>query len=184
MKTVIETPRLRLRDWTENDLTAFTRLNADPRVMEYFLHPLDERQSRELYLGIRAEIDRKGYGGWVVERKEDGRFLGFTGFHEVSFEAFFTPAVEIAWRLCYEAWGHGYAPEAASACLAYGREVLGFREVCAFTALANRRSQRVMQKIGMKIAGEFDHPQVPVGHPLLRHVLYKTVFGPADDQNE
>ena len=176
MNVFFETPRLILRDWSENDLGPFARMNADPRVMEFFPHPLDDRQTRDFYQRIRTEIDRQGYGLWALEDKQDGRFIGFTGFHAVGFEAFFTPAIEIGWRLCHDVWGQGLASEAAAACLSYGEQVLGLHEICSFTTVVNRRSQRVMQKIGMERIAEFDHPRLPIEHPLSRHVLYRVVL--------
>lgn len=177
MHIFLETPRLILRDWSDDDLNDFARMNADKRVMEYFPHPLDETQTHAFYRRIRAEIDREGFGLWAIEKKTDGRFIGFTGFHAVGFEAFFTPALEIGWRLCHEAWGQGYAPEAASACLAYGQQHLPWPEIYSFTAVLNQRSQRVMQKIGMQKVTEFHHPLLPTNDPLSLHVLYRIPLG-------
>lgn len=141
--------------------------------MEFFLNPLTPEQSRELYDRIRAEFAEGGFGLYAVQRKAEGDFIGGVGLHRIEFDVDFAPGIEIAWRLAQEAWGCGYAPEAARACLEYAENVLGLETVYSFTSLPNVRSQRVMQKIGMERAGEFDHPLVPRDHPLLRHVLYK-----------
>lgn len=110
---------------------------------------------------------------YAVECKETQNFLGYVGFHNIAFESDFTPGVEIGWRLCRDAWGKGYATEAASACLDYASDNLPFKTVYSFTAIPNKRSERVMQKIGMHFEKEFDHPLVEQGHWLCRHVLYK-----------
>ena len=172
----IETPRLILRDWQDSDLLPFTEMNADPKVMEYFVKPLTAEESSAFFLRIRNELADFGYGAYAVERKTDGKFLGFTGLHRIPFEADFTPGIEIAWRLSREAWGNGYATEAAAACLEYADKRLGLREIYAFTTLQNRRSERVMQKTGMQRIGIFDHPLLDTRHPLRKHVLYKINF--------
>jgi len=112
----------------------------------------------------------------VLERKEDGAFMGFTGLQRVPFRAAFTPAIEIAWRLDYEFWGQGYASEAAKAVLEHGFDVQGLDEVVAFTVHDNVRSIGVMEKIGMKKVrgGKFDYPTLPKNHPLGSFVLYRS----------
>lgn len=172
----LETPRLILRDWQDDDLPPFTEMNGDAEVMEYFVKPLTAAESSAFFLRIRNELADLGYGLYAVERKTDGKLLGLTGFHRISFEADFTPGTEIAWRLIREAWGNGYATEAAAACLKYADKRLGFREIYAFTTLRNHRSERVMQKTGMQRIGTFDHPLLDARHPLRKHVLYKISF--------
>lgn len=176
MQIYIETPRLVLRSWKEEDLPAFVRMNADPKVMEFFLNPLDEQGSYALYQLICNGLAESGFGGYAVERKDDRAFMGFTGLHQITFDVDFAPGIEIAWRLLPEYWGNGYAPEAASACLEHARTTLGLKEVFAFTSLLNKRSQRVMQKIGMQQVKEFNHPLVPAENPLYKHVLYHKLF--------
>lgn len=172
MHSELTTPRLVLRTWREEDLPAFSAMNADSRVMEYFPAPLTAEESAALFDRAREEFAAEGFGPYAVERLSDGELLGFTGLHRVKFSGTLEGAVEIAWRLRYEAWGQGYATEAARACLAHAAR-LGIPEIVAFTYTGNLRSQRVMQKIGMERDGEFDHPALPAGHPLLRHVLYR-----------
>lgn len=169
--TVLETPRLLLRHWREEDFPAFAAMNADPNVMKFFPAPLSAEASEAMFGSIREELRREGFGGWAVERREDRHLLGFTGLHRVTFPGELNGCIEIAWRLRHEAWGQGYAPEAAKACLEYAAQ-LGIEEVYAFTTLSNLPSQRVMQKCGMERLKEFDHPALPEEHPLLRHVLY------------
>lgn len=172
----IETPRLLLRDWKEEDFVVFSEMNSSPSVMKYFLHPLSEEESLVLFDAVRSDFLRYGYGGYAVEQKSDGAFVGFTGFHNFSFDVDFAPGIEIAWRLKQEYWNRGYATEAAKACLDYAKENLPFTTVWAFIALPNKPSQRVMQKIGMEFEKNFMHPSVTDGHPLKEHVLYKSLL--------
>lgn len=169
----IETPHLLLRDWEEEDILPFVRMNSDKEVMEFFLTTLTEEETMAFYCRIRKEFEEYGYGLYAVECKETQNFLGYVGFHNIAFESDFTPGVEIGWRLCRDAWGKGYATEAASACLDYASDNLPFKTVYSFTAIPNKRSERVMQKMGMHFEKEFDHPLVEQGHWLCRHILYK-----------
>lgn len=149
-------------------------MNADPRVMEYFPAPYSEAEAAACFDRIRSEFAAEGFGLYAVERSADGALLGFTGLHRVSFDTEgLAGKIEIGWRLRAEAWGQGYACEAARACLSHAA-LLKLGQMVSFTAAANLRSQRVMQRIGMEFCGEFDHPALPAGHRLRRHVLYKT----------
>jgi RimJ/RimL family protein N-acetyltransferase len=153
----------------------FARLNADPEVMRHFPGTLSQASSDRLVDAIVDGWRLHGFGLWAVTRLEDGAFLGFTGLSRPSFEAHFTPAVEVGWRLARDAWGHGYATEAARAALAFGFETLGLEEIVSFTVPANVRSRAVMERLGMihDPADDFDHPKLPDGHHLRRHVLYR-----------
>lgn len=175
-KIYLETPRLYLRDWKEEDKKPFARMNGDPMVMEYLPRSLDEKASNKLVDRFQAHFEEYGYGLYALERKEDGEFVGFTGLHNVEFKAHFTPAIELAWRLDYEYWGQGYGSEAGSAVLQYAENVLELDEVVAFTVHDNSRTIKLMEKIGMhKVeGGDFDYPTLRKGHPLGRFVLYST----------
>lgn len=173
VKQYIETSRLLLRDWKEEDIPAFVRLNSDEKAMEYFLDTLSYEETVGFYHRIQEEFETCGYGLYAVERKEDGTFMGYVGLHRITFDIEIVPAVEIGWRLLPEYWNRGYATEAALACLDYARDRLKMKELYSFTSLLNKRSERVMQKIGMKRVKEFSHPLVDSSHPLCRHVLYK-----------
>jgi ribosomal-protein-alanine N-acetyltransferase len=168
--TELRTDRLLLRRWRDDDREAFAALNADPVVMEHFPSTLTPEQSDALVDRIETHFDEHGYGLWVVEA--DGAFVGFTGLVWQTYEASFTPALEVGWRLARSAWGQGFATEAASAALAVGLDAVD--SVMSTTAVTNVRSQRVMQRLGMRRELEFDHPRVPEGHPVQRHVLYRT----------
>lgn len=173
MKIYIETERLLLRDWIASDLVPYIRMNADEQVMEFFLSKLSEAESLEMLDRIKTEITQRGFGFFAVERKEDNAFMGFVGLHQVGFDVDFVPAVEIGWRLLPEFWGKGYTPEAARGCFNFAKEQLGMKEIVAFTSVPNKKSERVMEKVGMEFVKLFDHPSVPIDHPLLSHVLYK-----------
>ena len=169
---VVETERLLLRPWRPEDRAPFAALNADPVVMEHFPSTPTRAESDAGADRITAWLDEHGWGLWAVEVKDGPEFIGFTGLDVPRFEAEFTPCVEVGWRLAADQWGRGYAPEAARAAIEHGFTEVGLDEIVSFTTVANVRSQRVMQKIGMTLAGEFDHPGLP-GHPLARHVLYR-----------
>jgi RimJ/RimL family protein N-acetyltransferase len=171
----LRTARLRLRSWRASDRDDFARLNADPRVMQYFPAPLPPEKSDALARILAAQIDANGWGLWAVEIPGVSPFAGFIGLARPSFEAHFTPCVEIGWRLAQETWGRGYATEGARAALAFGFHDLGLPEIVSFTAVTNSRSRRVMERIGMTRdpSDDFDHPAVPAGSPLRPHVLYR-----------
>lgn len=173
MKHYMETSRLILREWTEKDIPEFARLNCNERVMEYFLKPLSYQETVLFYNRIQEEFQACGFGLYAVERKEDSAFIGYVGFHNVTFEVDFAPAIEIGWRLLPEFWGKGYATEAAKSCLEYAKNELKLKEIISFTSLPNKPSERVMQKIGMTQVKEFNHPLVEPSHSLCRHILYK-----------
>jgi ribosomal-protein-alanine N-acetyltransferase len=143
--------------------------------MEHFPERLSRRQSDDLIEKIEAGFEANGYGLWALELRATGELIGFTGLAKPSFEAHFTPAVEIGWRLARSAWGSGYATEAARAALGFGFEQRGLTEVVSFATVANGRSRAVMERIGMtrEPDDDFNHPGLPLGHPLSRHVLYR-----------
>jgi RimJ/RimL family protein N-acetyltransferase len=163
-----------LRPWRDEDLCHFARLNADPDVMAHLPARLSAEQSAALAARIRAHMDARGFGLWALEVPGEVPFGGFVGLSVPSFEAAFTPCVEVGWRLAREIWGRGYATEAARAACAHGFFAVGLAEIVSFTVPANVRSWRVMERLGMErdAAGDFDHPRVADG-PLRRHVLYR-----------
>jgi ribosomal-protein-alanine N-acetyltransferase len=169
----ISTPRLKLREWRDDDLAEFAAMNADTEVMAFFPRTYSRAESDALVVRIREHFGRHGFGFWAVEAPEAAPFVGFTGLWTTEFEAPFTPCIEIGWRLARRYWGRGYATEAALASLRYGFETLRLDEIVSFAAAGNLRSRRVMERIGMTpdTAGDFDHPMLPGGSPLSRHVL-------------
>jgi ribosomal-protein-alanine N-acetyltransferase len=171
----VRTDRLLLRPWRESDLEPFAALNADPAVMAHFAKPLDRAESDAFVARFLAHFDRHGFGFWAVEAPDVAGLVGMVGLAIPSFETHFTPCVEIGWRLARAHWGKGYATEAAGAALQFGFEQLGIGEIVAFTVPDNVRSRAVMERIGMTRSADddFDHPNLPEGHPLRRHVLYR-----------
>ncbi len=171
----LRTERLLLRRWRPSDRDPFAALNADPVVMEHFPAPLTRYQSDALVDRIEAAFAEHGWGLWAAEVPGVADCIGFIGLSIPRFEAPFTPCVEVGWRLAKEHWGQGYAPEGARAALQLGFDHIGLDEVLSFTTVANAKSRRVMEKIGMTHdpMDDFDHPNVPVDSPVHRHVLYR-----------
>jgi RimJ/RimL family protein N-acetyltransferase len=171
----LRTERLILRQWRAEDREPFAALNADPVVMEYFPGTLDRAASDAFFERIAADSERLGFGLWAVEVVGVAPFVGFVGLNEPTFDAHFTPAIEVGWRLDRAFWRHGYATEAAMAALRVGFDDLKLDQIVSFTVPANVRSRRVMERIGMKHEPEddFDHPRFPFGHRCCRHVLYR-----------
>jgi RimJ/RimL family protein N-acetyltransferase len=168
-----------LRRWRPGDRPAFARLNADPRVTEHLPGPLDRRESDALAERIEAHFADHGFGLWALEVPGEVAFAGFVGLSSPAFEAHFTPCVEVGWRIAAQHWGQGYASEAARAVLAFGFGELALQEIVSFTVPANVRSRRVMARLGMTHdpRDDFEHPLLPEGHPLRRHVLYRHACG-------
>jgi ribosomal-protein-alanine N-acetyltransferase len=172
-RAVITTPRLRLRHWHDSDLEPFAALNADPEVARYLGGALDRAASDALAVKIRRHFELHGFGLYAVEIEGVCAFGGFVGLSIPTFEAHFTPCVEIGWRLARSLWRRGYASEAARAVLQHGFEQVGLDEIVSFTARRNQRSIAVMQRLGMQYSGEFSHPGLPRDHSLCAHVLYR-----------
>lgn len=171
----LRTPRLLLRRWRPEDRVPFAATNADPRVMEHFPATLSRQESDARADRIEAHFDKHGFGLWAVEIPGVAPFAGFIGVSIPGFEAHFTPCIEIGWRLAFEHWNRGYATEGARAALAFGFESLQAKEIVSYTVPGNFRSRRVMERLGMthSPSDDFDHPSLPEGHPLRRHVLYR-----------
>jgi len=157
-----------------DDLALFAALNADPRVMEYYPAQLTRAESSAFVCErVMPHFAERGFGLWAVEVPEVAPFIGYVGLQVPAFESHFTPCVEIGWRLAFSYWGRGYATEAARAAVAFGFVEAGLEEIVSFTVAPNRRSVAVMERLGMKYDGDFEHPALPRGHPLRRHVLYR-----------
>ncbi len=168
-----ETERLILRDWKESDVGAFIEMNSNKEVMQYFPSTLSEAETMDMIERIKKHFVEFGYGLFAMERKDDQQFIGFTGFSHPKFESYFTPCIEIGWRINQPNWNLGFATEAAKACLIFGFKNAGLTEIYSFTSVLNKPSEKVMQKIGMTKTGIFKHPSIEKNHPLHEHVLYK-----------
>ncbi len=175
MAVALRTPRLLLREWRDSDREPFATMLADPEVQRYFYQPPADRPATDAWVErMRRHNDEHGFAYWAVELPEEAALIGAIGLSRVRFLPC-APAVEIGWRLARPYWGHGYATEAAQAVLDDGFCRLGLDEIVAFTLPDNTLSWRVMGRLGMSRDpdDDFDHPGVPEGHPMRRHVLYR-----------
>jgi RimJ/RimL family protein N-acetyltransferase len=182
---MIQTERLILRHWKDSDLKPFAQLNADPKVMELMFKSLTREESDEWVGRMKTQFAERGFSHYAAELKEDGSFVGAIGLSVPSYQLPFSPFVEIGWRIALPYWNRGLATEGARAVLRHSHEALHLPEVVAFTVPANIRSRRVMEKTGMvhDLAGDFNHPKIPEGHPLQRHVLYRWTAASAIDSD-
>jgi len=162
-----------LRQWKDEDLAPYAAMSADAEVMRYFPKPLTLAESEQSVLRLRADIDRRGWGLWVVEI--GGKFAGYTGLAEPKFTAHFTPCVEIGWKFRREFWGRGFSYAAALQAEAFAFQNLRLRELVSFTAAINQRSRRLMERLEFtrSESEDFHHPALPVESPLSLHVLYR-----------
>ncbi|GLQ54569.1 GNAT family N-acetyltransferase [Devosia nitrariae] len=172
----LETERLILRPWEEKDRDPFAAIVGNPHVMRFYTHPRSREEADAWFDRMVADLET-GVTRLAAELKTDGSLLGLVGLASIDFEIPTNPKTEIGWVLGEAYWGKGYAPEAARACLDHAFTVLNLPEVVAFTTRTNLPSQRVMEKIGMvRDAGaDFDHPKLPIGHPVRPHVLYRVI---------
>ena len=172
---MLETERLLLRRWQDSDREPFAAINADPRVMEFFPGLLTREESDQLIDSIESHFDNRGLGLFATELKAERALIGFIGLHVATFQAHFTPCVEIGWRIAAPYWGKGLATEGSREVIRYAFEWLRLESLVSFTAPENVASRRLMEKLGMTHdpAEDFDHPRLPPGHRLRRHVLYR-----------
>ncbi len=171
------TRRLLLRAFDDADRAPFAAMNADPQVMEHYPAVLTRAQSDAFVDRVLATWEEYRFGVWALERRDTGAFIGYAGLWPVPLEVPVEPKVEVGWRLDAAHWGHGYATEAADAALRFAFDELGRSELVSFTSVQNQRSRAVMERIGMvrDPTADFDHPALPSGHRLSRHVLYRAV---------
>lgn len=171
--TTLHGPRLILRPWTAADLAPLFAINGDPDSMRHFAAPMTRAESDAWAERMQTHIEAHGWGFWVVEERGGPPFVGVVGLMTIPWEAYFTPAVEIGWRIAPAFRRRGYAEEAARVALDFGFGTLRLPEVVAFTVPGNLASWRLMERLGMRREADFDHPRLPEGHPLRRHVLYR-----------
>ena len=172
---ILETDRLILRTWVDEDLESMLAINQDPQVMEYFPSLQDLDMTKNFIDKVNAHFKNHGYSLYAAARKDTNEFIGFIGLLIADFESHFTPATEIGWRLSSNHWGQGFATEGAKAVLDYAFRKLKIPEIVSFTAAGNAQSIRVMRKIGLQHnkTDDFDHPKLDDTSPLKRHVLYR-----------
>lgn len=181
---VLETQRLCLRLWQDQDLAPYVALNADARVTEFLPGPVSPDAARRFFETQNKLYARHRCCYFAAQLKSSGELAGFIGLKYQDFAAPFAPCYEIGWRLGTPFWGQGLATEGALAVLAYGFNELQLDEIVSFTVPANARSRRVMERIGMTHDpdGDFPHPALPPDHALARHVLYRISPGAVSGQ--
>lgn len=175
MTSIIETPRLLLRTWEQEDAGPYFQINQDSKVIEHLKGPLTIEEVSSFITGANEQQQKRGYTLWATELKETEELIGFIGLNYDEWQSHFTPSVEIAWRLGSQFWGKGYATEGARAALEYGFKKCNLKEIFSFTVPANTRSSHVMEKIGLKRdpTGDFAHPEIDPSHRLSHHILYR-----------
>ena len=173
---MLATERLILRSWEAKDLAPMVAICQDPRVMEYFPSLPDKESIQQLIEKANAHLNEHGTTLYAAECKDTGALIGFIGIWLADrFEAHFTPAYEIGWRLGHEHWGQGLATEGAKKTMEHAFHTLELPELVSFTSKINQRSIRVMEKIGLQHnpTDDFDHPEIEANSPLKAHVLYR-----------
>lgn len=173
MEYLFKSERLGFRNWQKSDYEPFATMNMDEMVTEFFPSCLTAEQSYSMIERMKLHYEENGTTFFAVDELESGSFIGFIGMVIPRFDAFFTPCHEIGWRLAQPFWNKGYATEGAKAVLNYGFNTLNLDVINAITSIPNIKSAHIMKKIGMEKIGEFDHPQLPKGHVLERHVVYE-----------
>jgi RimJ/RimL family protein N-acetyltransferase len=172
---MLETERLLLRPWRDTDVEPFVALNADLAVTQFLPGPVSAAEACALFARQNDLYLQHGTCYFAAQLKSTRELVGFVGVKYVDGGLPFAPCHEVGWRLGSKWWGMGLATEGARAALRHGFDTLGLSEIVSFTVPENVRSRRVMERLGMvhDVAGEFDHPALPMGHRLARHVLYR-----------
>ena len=152
---MIETPRLLLRDWREEDVDAYARICTDPEVMRFMLppRPLSHAEAAYDVQNILDHWRRHGFGHWAVEERESGRFVGRTGIKRHDDWDLDAENTEVGWLYDRSVWGQGYATEAAREAVRFCFEELDRPEVISIAHPENLASRRVMEKVGLRYAG-------------------------------
>lgn len=171
----LRSQRTLLRRWTDADAPPWVAMNTDPQVRRHFERTSTEAEALAELQRMRANLERRGWGMWALEIPGRIGCAGTVGLHVTGIDLACVPCVELGWRLNADAWGQGYASEAARAACHFAFEQLGLDELVAYTAAVNEASRRVMQRLGMQHdpLGNFVHPFVAPEHPVAPHVLYR-----------
>jgi RimJ/RimL family protein N-acetyltransferase len=169
----LETERLILRSWRDEDRAPYAQMMADPEVGYWLGSTLTAAEANAQIDRNLAALEATGLGFLALERRVDGAFLGAAVLRPVPAEQPLAGEIEVGWRLARDAWGAGYATEAARALLHHGFSRLGLERIVAFTAVSNARSRAVMERLGFEreASRDFDHPNLAPDHPLRRHVV-------------
>jgi RimJ/RimL family protein N-acetyltransferase len=178
----IETDRLIMRRWQESDREPFAALNGDQETMRYFPSTLDRAQSDAFLARIDERFEQQGFGLWALEVGTTGEFIGFTGLNPMPEDVPGAGGMEVGWRLARHAWHQGYATDAAMRAVRVAFDDVGLGEIYSMTAVLNEPSQAVMRRLGLTEYAYFEHPRVPKGSPLRRHVAYRLERTPHPSQ--
>ncbi|MFT6337428.1 MAG: RimJ/RimL family protein N-acetyltransferase [Saprospiraceae bacterium] len=174
-KYIFKSERLGFRNWKNEDLEEFSKLNSDIKVMEQFPKPLSPQEVVEFIGRLKEHFDKNGFTYYATENLETKEFIGMIGLAFQEYKSDFTPSIDIGWRLKRNAWGKGYATEGAKRCLEYGFDELDIESIISVCTVKNRKSENVMKKVGMTKMGEFDHPEM-INYPKYeKHICYEIV---------
>lgn len=157
---IFKSERLGFRNWMESDLKELEIMNSDAKVMEYFPKTLTIKENEELFEKLKRHYKKHNYTYFATEILASNQFIRFIGLAYQEYEAEFTPAIDIGWRLKETAWGKGYATEGAKKCLEFAFNELNLEQIIATCTCKNYKSENVMKKIGMKKIGDFKHPKL------------------------
>lgn len=169
---IFQSERLGFRNWVAADIPKMAKINANPVVMKYFPSKATEAQTEDFIKKMQDQYMEKGYCYFAVDRLSDGEFIGFIGLSYQTFEADFTPCVDVGWRLDDAHWGNGYATEGAKSCLDYGFNILKIKTIKALCPIVNLPSENVMKKLGMQKVKYFKHSKLGDFPALEECVLY------------
>ncbi len=173
-KYLFTTERLGFRNWELSDIDEMYQINSDEKVMEFFPNVSTKKQTIEFVKRMKSQYSKKGYCYFAVDKLEDNTFIGFIGLSELTYNAKFTPCIDIGWRIKSSEWNKGFATEGAKKCLEYALNVLKIEEIYSIAPKINLKSERIMTKIGLKKQYEFEHPLLTNDSRLKTCVLYKT----------
>jgi len=175
-KYLFKSERLGFRNWTNEDLEEFAKLNADEKVMEHFPKTLSKKEVEELIDNLKNHFAKNGFTYYATEILETKEFIGMIGLAFQEYKTKFTPAIDIGWRLKRNVWGKGYATEGAKRCLEYAFNELEINKIISVCTRKNKKSENVMKKIGMTKKGEFNHPEL-IDHPEYeKHFCYEIII--------
>ena len=147
----LETERLIIRNWKEQDRDLFYFINSNDKVMEFFPFRRDRAASDKMMDDLKQKIEKNGYGFTALEIKETCQCIGFCGLADfLADEDLAVNGVEIGWRLAPQYWGKGYATEAARRLIEFGFNDLKLDEIISFAVEDNQKSFAVMERLGMK----------------------------------
>ena len=170
---LFKSKRLGFRSWSDSDLDSLVLLNQNAEVMKYFPSVQSTSQCFDFIKRMQQQMTKSGHCYFVVEELESGKFIGFLGLLEQTFESDFTPAVDIGWRLLPEFWGKGYATEGAKRCLEFGLSNLDLERIISIAPQINKASVSIMQRIGMTQIALFNHPKLEKNPDIQKCVVFE-----------